>query len=166
MERVSDWLVDNKLSLHLGKTESMLFGSKPNLKKESCLNISCNGSTIQHTDSVKYLGATLDQSLSFEKMSVIKKANARLKFLYRKQKLLSLYTKKMLIMSLIQCHFDYACSIWYYGIAQNLKNRLQVTQNKIIRFVLRLDQRSHIYTEYFSQLGWLPVEKKSRTDHS
>ena len=27
LEVVSEWLVDNKLSLHLGKTESILFGS-------------------------------------------------------------------------------------------------------------------------------------------
>ena len=32
LEMVSDWLIDNKLSLHLGKTESILFGSKIKLK--------------------------------------------------------------------------------------------------------------------------------------
>jgi hypothetical protein len=29
----SQWLIDNKLSLHLGKTECILFGSKRKLKK-------------------------------------------------------------------------------------------------------------------------------------
>ena len=33
LESCSKWLVDNKLSLHLGKTESILFGSKRKLKK-------------------------------------------------------------------------------------------------------------------------------------
>ena len=28
LESVRDWLIDNKLSLHLGKTESILFGGK------------------------------------------------------------------------------------------------------------------------------------------
>jgi len=32
-QSVSEWLVDNKLSLYLGKTESILFGSKIRLKK-------------------------------------------------------------------------------------------------------------------------------------
>lgn len=32
LELISEWLVDNKLSLHLGKTESILFGSKPKLR--------------------------------------------------------------------------------------------------------------------------------------
>ena len=35
LEIVSEWLVDNKLSLHLGKTESILFGSRPRLKSQS-----------------------------------------------------------------------------------------------------------------------------------
>ena len=29
----SKWLVDNKLSLHMGKTECVIFGSKGKLKK-------------------------------------------------------------------------------------------------------------------------------------
>ena len=33
LESCSKWLVDNKLSLHLGKTESILFGSKRKLNK-------------------------------------------------------------------------------------------------------------------------------------
>ena len=63
-------------------------------------------------------------------------------------------------MSLIQCHFDYACSFWYPGLSQLLWNRLQVTQNKMIRFVLKLDPRSHIGSDEFKSLGWLPVSKR------
>ena len=57
--------------------------------------------------------------------------------LYRKQKYLNLNTKKLLVISLIQCHFDYTCSFWYPGLTQFLRNRLQNTQNKIIRLVLK-----------------------------
>ena len=34
LEIVSEWLFDNKLSLHLGKTESILSGSRPRLKSQ------------------------------------------------------------------------------------------------------------------------------------
>ena len=54
--------------------------------------------------------------------SVIQNANARLMFLYKKRKFLNLTTKKLLVMSLIQCHFDYACSFWYPGLSKVLKN--------------------------------------------
>jgi len=51
LQSVSEWLVDNKLSLHPGKTESILFGSKIRLKKGSSLNISCNGTDITCTST-------------------------------------------------------------------------------------------------------------------
>ena len=35
LEVVSDWLINNKLILHLGKTESILFRSRPRLKIKS-----------------------------------------------------------------------------------------------------------------------------------
>ena len=92
--------------------------------------------------------------------SIVQKANARLKFLYRKQKFLNLHSKKLLVMSLIQCHFDYACSFWYPGLSKFLRERLQVTQNKMVRFVLTLDPKSHVGSEEFKSLGWLPVSKR------
>ena len=95
--------------------------------------------------------------------SVIQKANARLKFLYRKRIFLNLTAKKLLVMSLIQCHFDHACSFWYPGFFKVLKNKLQVAQNKIIRFVLNMDSKAHVGSEVFKSLGWLPVSK--RVDH-
>ena len=56
--------------------------------------------------------------------------------------------------------FDYACSFWYMGISKLLKNRLQVTQNKIIRFVLKMDPRSHVGANEFKSIGWLPVSRR------
>ncbi|XP_060592681.1 uncharacterized protein LOC132747348 [Ruditapes philippinarum] len=69
LSSVSKWLTDNKLSLHLGKTESILFASKPRLRSCDQLNIVCNGTTITSTKSVKYLGADLDQCLSGESIA-------------------------------------------------------------------------------------------------
>ena len=57
-------------------------------------------------------------------------------------------------MYLIQCRFDYACSFWYPGLSKVLKNKLQVTQNKIIRFVPNMDSRAHVGSEVFKSLGW------------
>ena len=64
-------------------------------------------------------------------------------------------------MSLIQCHFDYACAfIRYTGLFKVLKNKLQVTQNKIIQFVLNMDLMAHVGSDVFKSLGWLPVSKR------
>ena len=63
-------------------------------------------------------------------------------------------------MALIQCHFDYACSAWYGGLKLKLKQRLQICQNKMLRYVLGLHPRSHIGYNEFKIVNWLPVEKR------
>ena len=60
LQNLNDWLVNNKLSLHLGKTESILFGSKHMMKCQSELEI-CNNTNLIARDTVNYLGADLDQ---------------------------------------------------------------------------------------------------------
>ena len=66
-------------------------------------------------------------------------------------------------LSLIQCHYDYACCIWYTGLNKFLYTKLQTNQNKLIRFVLDLESRAHIREEHFELLNWLPVNFKA--DH-
>ena len=92
--------------------------------------------------------------------SVIKKANSRMQFLYRKKQFL-IYHTKLLAMSLIQCHFDFASPVWFYGLTKDLKSKLQVTQNKLIRFVLNLEPISHIGNEDFIKFNWLPVSDRA-----
>ena len=159
MEAVNEWLIDNKLSLHLGKTESILFGPKRKLAKQSELSIKCGDALITPKSEIKYLGLDIHQSLDGEITAdkVIKKANSRLKFLYRKGGFLNVYTKKLLVSALIQCHYDYACSSWYLALTKQTKQRLQITQNKVIRNVLNLSPRSHIGAEEFQKVNWLPI---------
>ena len=79
------WLVDNKLLLHMGKTECIVFGSKQKLRKINYFSFEYNGHTIKAQHSVKYLGLTLDDQLTGEAFvnSTVQKLNGRLQFLYR-----------------------------------------------------------------------------------
>ena len=162
LESCRQWLIDNKLSLHLGKTESILFGSKIRLSRVDKFEVSCDGKVINPTNSVKYLGITLDEDLSGESVanSVIKKVCSRLSFLYRQGHFLNERTRKTLCTALIQCHFDYCCSSWFSSLPVKLKKKLQVMQNKMIRFILKLEPRSHIGVEQFKKLGMLKVEDR------
>ena len=116
LESVSEWLAENRLSLHLGKTESILFGSNKRLAKCKELNITCNGINIGSGSEVTYLGVTLDQNLSGSSMitKIISKCNN--KFLYRNANNLDKQTKMLLTSALIQCHFDYGSSMWYIRV--------------------------------------------------
>ena len=162
LETISDWLVDNKLSLHLGKTESILFGSKRKLSNCENLKVSCNGVNIEAKTSVKYLGASIDNCMSGDLMAlnIIQKASCRLKFLYRNAKFLNSSIKKLLVSALIQSHFDYGCTYWFSALSCKLKAKLQTSQNKLIRFVMGTHSRSHVGTAEFKEMNWLPVEHR------
>ena len=66
MNGISNWLQANKLSLHLGKIESILFGSVRKLKKASKMKISCNNVETEAKFTGKYLGVVLDQDVTGE----------------------------------------------------------------------------------------------------
>ena len=133
--------MDNKLSLHLGKTECMLFGPRKKLRKITNFQVVCNGHVIKVTDKVKYLGLSIDSLLNGESIvsSIIQKVNARLKFLYRQAGCLDRGSRMTLSSTLIQCYFDYSCSSWYSSLSKHLKQKLQMCQNKMVRFTLVLD---------------------------
>ena len=88
------------------------------------------------------------------------KASGGLKFLYRHKSVLGIRERKLLANALLQPRFDYGCNFWYRGITQKLKDKLQVTQNKIIRFILDLHPRSHIDCLYFKKLFLVSVENR------
>ena len=43
---------------------------------------------------------------------------------------------------------------------KKLKDNLRVTQNKCIRFCLKLQSREHISNEPFDKLNWLPINQR------
>lgn len=160
----NQWLIDNRLSLHPGKTECILFGSRARLKKVNNFHISCNGNTIQSQESINYLGVTLDQYLSGDIMvdSVVKKVNGRLKFLYRHFNYFNQTLRRNLSSALLQCQFDYCCTAWFTGISTKSKHKLQVAQNKIIRFILNLPPREHIDQGVRNSVRYLTIKDRAK----
>ncbi|CAL4064309.1 unnamed protein product, partial [Meganyctiphanes norvegica] len=96
LQSCSNWLLDNKLSLHLGKTEAILFGTKRKLKNVKEFIVKCHDITIQNVKCVKYLGLLIDETLSGENIvsNILKKASNRLKFLYRFSDILNTKSRK------------------------------------------------------------------------
>ena len=162
LEGCSEWLVDNKLSLHLGKTEYMLFGPKRKLNKDSQFSVSCNGHDIKGSKKVKYLGLVIDNILSGESIvqNIISKVNGKLNFLYRHNSCLDFNTRKILCSALLQCHFDYSCSSWYEGLSKGLKKKLQIMQNKVIRFIKGYTPRTSISFQDYVDLNMLNVNNR------
>jgi len=151
LESCSKWLVDNKLSLHVDKCESIVFSSCRKAKLRDNFKVSCFGREVRRMSKVKYLGVILDENLSgnAHATDVIKKASARLSFLYRKSGFLDFKSRATLCMALMQPFMDYCCNSWYSGISSGLKHRLETLQRKMARFVYGLDPRSSITHDHF-----------------
>ena len=91
---------------------------------------------------------------------VLKKINTKLNFLWRQSNYLNYSSRRLLCNALIQPHFDYGCTSWYPLLSKALKTKLQIAQNKCIRFCLELPPRGHINPSHFRKINWLPVERK------
>ena len=61
--KMIEWLNANRLSLHIDKTNFIIF--RPKGKKESCLTIHINGSSIQEVDGAKFLRIIIDNKLNW-----------------------------------------------------------------------------------------------------
>ena len=133
----------------------MLFTTKFKVKKVRKLNIKYGDIQIKHHLKVKCLGCMLGDTMSRETMAlfVINKINNKLKFLYRKNRFLTPTLRRLLCNALIQPHFNYACSAWYPNLTKKLKNRIQTSQNKNVRFWLQLDNMAHISHKEFETLN-------------
>ena len=77
-------------------------------------------------------------------MKSLRKINTTLQFLYRQNEFPNPKLRRLLCKSLIQPHFDYAYISWYPLINEKMRNELQFTQNKCIRFCLKLNSTQHI----------------------
>ena len=112
----------------------------------------------------KYLGLNIDNCLSGESIvnSIVSKVNSRLKFLYRQARFLDCKTRKYLCSALIQCHLDYSCSSWYPSLNISLKNKLQICQNKVIRFINGMGPRERVNNRSLAEMSLLNVDNRNK----
>ena len=90
MAYFSIWLDENKLSLHLGKTESIQYASKKRVGNINKMSVTCDDVNFSSESNIKYLGVTVDQDMAGTSMgtSVVNTMNAKITFLYRKRHVL------------------------------------------------------------------------------
>ena len=57
----------------------------------------------------------------------------------------------MIVLAMVLCH--YACAMWFSIILISAKKRLQIVQNRVIRFVLGIPPRTHLGCKEFSKVN-------------
>ena len=74
LAKVNEWLLNNNLLMHKGKTECILFGTDSKLASAN-FSVSVNGSDLKRVSEYKYLGVVMDKCLTWK---------ARVKYLLAK----------------------------------------------------------------------------------
>ena len=61
---------------------------------------------------------------------------------------------------MIQSRIDYASNFCYHGLPKLSQSRLQVVQNKMIRYVLNYSNRTHLVANDFNEVKWMSIENR------
>jgi hypothetical protein len=118
------------------------------------------GSTIAYSVSLKSLGVTLDQSLTFDQhvQNVVKASNFHIRALQHIRPMLDREVANTIACSIVNTRLDYCNSLLYRTKVGNIK-KLQRVQNSLARVVACSSQRDHI-TPVLKELHWLPVQQR------
>ncbi len=96
LETCNEWLIYNRLSLHLGKTEAMPCGTKRKTNNRENIEVKCKDMTIEVVTEVKYLGVKIDETLTGEGIvdTAVRKCTGRIKFFVQTGRMLTNGNKK------------------------------------------------------------------------
>ena len=129
---ISDWMRQNKMSLNTKKSEFMIIGHKRQLTRiQNPIRLDISGEELKRVHEVKYLGVSVDESLSWT--AQYKKLKSKLKSglsSIRKLKNILPQTKlDQVYRALLESHLRYCNEIW--GSLSNTKlDHLQRLQNR------------------------------------
>ena len=161
LECLNKWLVVNKLSLNVSKTEFMLVTTRQKRAFiNDALSININGKPIRQVKTAKMLGLHIEETLSWTKQVefIYKKVSPLLGLLNRVRNYVDLDTLVNIYKGLIQPHLEYGCVVWD-GLDKGLAIKLQRLQNRAARIITRSswEVRSK---DILSNLGWETLKSR------
>ena len=160
----SHWCKENKLSINAEKTKLVCFGTRQRVKNIKNLNVSLLNTFIQHVPSYKYLGITLDSSLTFnlQIQQTISKVSHKLYILSKLRQFLTVKTAVLIYKSMILAYFDYGDIIYVFSNKTELQ-KLERLQERCINICTRTYGRDNI--DNIRSTFKLPTLEKRRNCH-
>ena len=161
LRSLSGYLNNNLLTLNHDKTKFIIFAGRQRLRSISNINISICNRTIKQNQSLKYLGITITEDLTWHEHieKLVGKINQRLGLLRRVKSFLPLDARQIFYTSTILPLFDYADVIWGDKNNSELMNSLQSLENKAAKLILDLPPLSSA-TEALATLHWSTLSSR------
>ena len=132
LSNINRWLIANKLTLNMTKTEFMLIGLRQKLNSLSAIPaLEINGTQLNR---VKSLGVLIDENLTWGNHinAITKKVSSGIGSIKRISHCVPPATLCTIYRGLVQSHFDY-CSVVWGNCAKTLSDKLQRLQNRAVR---------------------------------
>ena len=165
MSNFARWCTSNALTINTKKTKLMAFGSRSKVKKCSKVRIKLNGERIKLVPSYKYLGVTLDPTLSYSQhiAGVIRTVHHKMQLLARLKKYLINDVALNIYKSMLLPYLDYADVIFCKANTSEL-DKLQKLQNRCLRICMG-HQRDYS-TNRVHREAKVPFLKERRRAHT
>ena len=116
LRNLQRWLITNRLSLNIAKTEFLVIGSKQPIHalSNNQIDIEIDGKSIKEVKEAKSLGPFIDGHLSWTKHieEISKKISSVIGALKRIRPFISQSTATQIYQALILPHFDYRSPGW------------------------------------------------------
>ena len=134
---IKEWMDSMCLKLNSKKTEYIMFGSWQQLTKINPEPLHAGPNLIELNNKVKYLGALLDNTLSFDPhvSSKVQKAMANFIKIKTIHKYITREACTTLLLMLCMSHLDYLNEV-LYGIPNKTLNKYQRIQNMCAKLAL------------------------------
>jgi hypothetical protein len=160
LNRVFEWFCANKVSMHFGKSVTMLI-SNPQKRRHlsNNVNVTTNGNNLENVSQLTYLGVLIDENLTFNDhiTNVAKKVSRSIGIM----KYCKFLPKRVLIHmynAFVLPHIDYCCTV-FYPLSQTNVTRLQRLQNRALRLLLKAPPRTHI-EDMLSELNFMSIKQR------
>jgi len=156
--QVDAWMSSSRLQLNHKKTEEMWLGSRQQLDKLSVQQVMVVSSPVTVSSHARDLGVIIDSQLSLSGH-----VNALCQSCYYQLRpVISSKSEdvvRTLVHAFVSCRLDY-CNSLFFGMTDDLFQRLQGIQNAAARLVTGTSRREHI-TTVLRRLHWLPVRQRT-----
>ena len=152
MTQMNTWFITNKLTLNASKSTFIIFKSRYSKISNLPNKLEFAKSEISRSDSVKYLGLTLDEHLTFNQhvQSVCNSIKRYFKIFYNIRRYLHIKQAEVLYYSMIYSRIKYGIAVYGHTSKSNL-NRIQTLQNQLMKVLTSREYRfptNALHTEH------------------
>ena len=158
VDNILKWCMSNKLKMNEEKTELLVVSAPQQKHKISSTNLVIGSTVVTAVDSVRDLGARLDQHLHMDAhvSAVCQAAYYQVRNISRIRGVLTQESAKTLVNALVLSRLDNSNAL-LANISKELLLKLQRVQNAAVRCVIGLRKRDSV-RDALSSLHWLPVK--------